>query len=156
MNSTKTKAVSRRPARGGEEGGFTILETVIALFIAMMLGFGAISLFIFSVNFNAGATDRARAFALAQQRVEALRALPYTSLTATTATANTGAVQVGSTAASESDRRTFNVTTTIADHASVIDSRMKVITVTVTPATAGRWSAGAVTLRLYRASPEVE
>jgi Tfp pilus assembly protein PilV len=151
MNESRMKD-QKLARRGSSEKGFSILETVIALVIMMVIGFGAISLFLFSISYNAGASDRAHAHALAQQRIETLRSASYASLTAATATANTGPVSVGSALAGDSDRRTFNVTTTIADVAGATNSRLKLITVTVTPASAGRWSSGSVTLKLYRAS----
>ncbi len=69
MNS----AMKLTPPRGRRaEAGFTIIETVIALFVAMVIGFGAISLFLFSTTYNAGASDRARALALARSLAPAL------------------------------------------------------------------------------------
>jgi Tfp pilus assembly protein PilV len=137
------------PGEGRDEAGFTILETVIALCITMIIGFGSISLFIFSVSYNAGASERARAGALAQQQIEALRAVPYASLVNGDATAQ---VQLGSTTAGQSDRRTFTVRSQIEDAAGVSNARQKKITLTVTPAAAGRWSSEAVRLVTYRSS----
>ena len=61
-----------------------------------------------------------------------------------------GSPAVGSSASPDYDQRTFNVTTTVADDANVLNSHQKVITVTVMPANAGRWTGGSVTLRCYR------
>jgi len=144
---TKDNYVARREEK--RQGGFTIIETVIALCVAMVVGFGAISLFIFAISYNAGASDRARALALAQQRLEILRATTYANLPATAAAMPTKET-VGSTASPDYDQRTFNVTTTVADDPAVLNSHQKVITVTVTPAFAGRWTGGSVTLRCYR------
>ncbi|MCA1618154.1 MAG: hypothetical protein LC795_02325 [Acidobacteria bacterium] len=147
------RPATQRPDRQRAEGGFTILETVIALFIAMVIGFGAISLFLFSANFNAGASDRARALALAQERMETHRATPFAGLAAGTTNEE---VNVGSTEAGKSDRRTFRVTTRIQVDAGVPDSRQKVVEVTVTPKEVGtRWTGGGVTLVLLRASDEI-
>jgi Tfp pilus assembly protein PilV len=141
---------NKKPARGvSHERGFTILETVIALFIAMIIGLGAISLFIFSVNYNAGASDRARALALAQQRMEILRGTDFANLS-TVAAAMPATEAVGSPNNPDFDQRTFNVTATVADDPNVQNSRQKVIIVTVTPPYAGRWTGGGVTLRAYR------
>ena len=152
MNSMQhTDASTRRPAPEGSRG-FTLLETVIALAVMLVVGFGAISLFLFSVNYNSGASDRARALAIAQQRIETLRSAPYTGLANGDTTAN---VNAGSTAAGESDRRTFAVRTVIENTGGVNNSRQKTITVTVTPnATGGRMSIGGVMLRTYRSSTE--
>ena len=144
---------NRRPARAAaaRQEGFTIIETVVSMLIMMIAGFGAISLFMFSMNYNTGAADRARALALAQQRMEILRGTPYDSLS-TVAAAMPASENVGSPNTPDNDQRTFNVTTTVADDANVPNSRQKVITVTVTPATAGPWTGGGVMLRCYRSS----
>lgn len=155
MDSTKGGSVRAcgpaAPARGGE-GGFTLLETVVALFFAMVMGFGAISLFLFSVNYNAGAADRARAIALAQQKMEELRAAEYenlvngdTTVTVTDYGANQG----------DADRRTFSVRTVIANDSAVANSRQKVITIIVTPTNNEQWAGVGVTLKSYRASTEM-
>lgn len=147
----------QRAAAGGGasvERGFTLIETVIALVIMMITGFGAISLFLFSINFNAGASDRARAFAVAQQQMETLRSTTYANLTATTANPAPTQVTVGSNQATGgADQRTFNVQTIITDGLIVGGTaRRKTITVMVAPPGAGRFSAGAVTLVTQRAS----
>ncbi len=152
MISTRhTKAGARRRIQTEGSRGFTLLETVIALFVALVVGFGAISLFIFSINYNAGATDRARALAIAQRQLETLRSTPYASLSNTNSTVS---LNEGSTTKGEADRRTFAVTTQIENTAGVSNSRQKTITVTVRPNDAGRWTSGAVTLRTYRSSTE--
>lgn len=135
-----------------DEAGFTIIETVIAMCVAMVIGFGSISLFIFSINYNAGAGERARAAALAQQRIEALRATPYADLANGVSTET---VHLGSSAANQIDRRAFTVTTKIEDAAGVSNSRQKKITLTVEPDVSGRWSSGAVRLITYRSSMEL-
>lgn len=57
--------------------GFTLLETVIALLVMMVVGLGASSLFVYSVRYNAGAAERAMALAVAQQKLEELRAVSW-------------------------------------------------------------------------------
>ena len=147
----KTEAPAS-PARGGRQGGFTLLETVIALFFAMVMGFGAISLFLYSVNYNAGAADRARALALAQQKMEELRAVEYEDLAATNSTVT---VTDYTATAGTTDYRTFSVTTVIANDSAVANSRQKVIAVTVTPTNNSGWAGLGVTLRSFRASTEM-
>jgi Tfp pilus assembly protein PilV len=141
---------ARRAARAGRaEGGFTILETVIALFIALVVGFGAISLFLFSASFNGGASDRARALALAQERMEGWRAKKFSDLAAGT---TNEPVTLGDTAADKADARKFAVTTKLEpDNAG--SPKQFTVTVTVTPvATGGRFTANGVRLMLVRAS----
>lgn len=153
MNSAEQlRRVRPAPVGGRGEAGFTIIETVIALSITMVIGFGSISLFIFSVNYNAGASERARAGALAQQQIEGLRAAPYASLVDGDVTQQ---VQLGSTTAGESDRRTFTVRSQIEPAPGISNARQKKITLTVTPAAAGRWSSGAVSLITYRSSTDL-
>ena len=144
---------TRRPANAqSAEAGFTILETVIALFVALVVGFGAIALFLFSANFNAGASDRARALAVAQEKLEQVRAEDYDDLAAgtTTETVERGGVD-------EHDLRTFTVVTTVAnDDTTSPVNRQKKITVTVSPETEGnRFSAGDVSMVMLRTSDEV-
>lgn len=152
MDSTKHTGAGRHEgvAAASGERGFTLIETVIALCVALVVGFGAISLFLFSINYNASAADRARALAIAQREIETLRSRPYPELANTNST-----VSFDDGSAGGADRRTFAVTTVIEDTAGVNDSRQKTITVTVRPNDAGRFTAGAVTLRTYRSSMEI-
>ena len=130
--------------------GFTILETVIALFVALIVGLGAISLFLFSASFGAGASDRARALALAQERMENWRGRPFSALAATDTTET---VTLGETTAGKADARTFTVDTTVAPDPDVPDNKQFIITVTVTPVpVGGRFTAREVTLMMLRAS----
>src|SRR5438105_2100715 len=99
---TKDERTARREDE--RQGGFTIIETVIAMCIALVVGFGAISLFLFAIGYNAGASDRARALALAQQRLEILRATTYADLSATAAAMKTTET-VGSSASPDYDQR---------------------------------------------------
>jgi Tfp pilus assembly protein PilV len=148
---------TRRPAPGaGAESGFTILETVIALCVALIVGFGAIGLFLFSASFNAGASDRARALAIAQQTLEELRAKDYTDASLNAGTTTT-TVTRGSTDEDEADQRSFTVMKKVEpDGPTNPAGRQKKITVTVTPvALEGRFSPGGVTLLMLRSSDAV-
>jgi len=145
---------TRRPAPGEHgEAGFTILETVIALCIALVVGFGAIGLFLFSASFNAGASDRARALSIAQETMEGLRAKKYTDAALAPGTTTT-TVERGSDAEGEADLRSFTVTKVVENDNTTTPANMqKKITVTVTPtAVDGRLSPGGVTLLMLRAS----
>jgi Tfp pilus assembly protein PilV len=150
--SAKVAQGARR--RRGGEGGFTLIEICISLVIMMIAGLGVVTVFAFAVTYNQGAGDRARAYAVAQQKVEIVRSTAYADLTAALAAEHTDTVEDGTT---EIDLRRFDVTMTIAD-ALVIDgtARRKTITVTVTPQSSGaRWSSGTVTLVTQRASSEM-
>jgi len=149
------RAPMMRRSRTGEEGGFTLIETCISLLIMMIAGLGVVTMFTFAVTYNQGASDRARAFAVAQQQMEVIRSMAYADLTQAFAAANSVAVEQGTAG---SDVRRFDVAVTITDELVVSGTaRRKSINVTVTPqATADdRWSSGAVTLVTQRASNEM-
>ncbi|HYE59003.1 MAG TPA: type II secretion system protein [Rhodothermales bacterium] len=127
------------------QSGFTLLETVIALLLMMIVGLAATSLFVFSINYNSGANDRAMALGVAQRRLEELRQRSFThaSLAATDADGDTETITSAS--------RQYYLTTTITNDSSTI----KTIRIDVVPAGAsGAWAAQAVTLLTRRASTE--
>lgn len=57
--------------------GFTLIETTVAMLVMMVVGLGATSLFLYSVRYNSGASQRSVAMAVAQERLEVLRAADY-------------------------------------------------------------------------------
>ncbi|HEX8130721.1 MAG TPA: prepilin-type N-terminal cleavage/methylation domain-containing protein [Pyrinomonadaceae bacterium] len=57
--------------------GFTLIETSVAMLVMLVVGLGASSLFLYSVRYNSGGTQRSTAMAIAQQRVELLHTLDY-------------------------------------------------------------------------------
>jgi prepilin-type N-terminal cleavage/methylation domain-containing protein len=57
--------------------GFTLIETAIAMLVMLVVGLGASSLFLYSVRYNSGGTQRSTAMAIAQQRLEVLRSADY-------------------------------------------------------------------------------
>lgn len=131
-----------RPQPEGERG-FTLIETTIALGVMMIAAFGVASLFLYSIQNNAGAGDRAVATAIAQQRLERLRSVGFDAL----ADENTSVVSHG---------RSYSVATVV----TVVDTddddakdTLKRIEVRVTPqAAGGDWAGGAVVLWTERAA----
>jgi Tfp pilus assembly protein PilV len=156
MSPSAERHPSRAPRPRNAEAGFTILETVIALFVALVVGFGAIGLFLFSASFNAGASDRARALAIAQETMEELRAKSFTDSTLAAGTTTTPVTR-GSSAADEADLRSFTVVKKVENISTTNPAdREKKITVTVTPvALEGRFSPGGVTLLMVRTSDTI-
>ncbi|HZG52163.1 MAG TPA: prepilin-type N-terminal cleavage/methylation domain-containing protein [Pyrinomonadaceae bacterium] len=63
--------------RMNSSSGFTLIETTVAMLVMMVVGLGATSLFLYSVRYNSGASQRSTAMAVAQQRLEVLRGVPY-------------------------------------------------------------------------------
>lgn len=153
MSATGTQ--SARGRRGGE-GGFTLIEISISLLIMMIAGLGVVTVFAFAVTYNQGAGDRARAYAVAQRKMEIVRSTSYGDLTAALAAEHTDTVEDGT---SQTDFRRFDVTMTITTNELMIDGapRRKTITVTVTPRklSSERWSSGTVSLVTQRASTEM-
>lgn len=127
------------------QGGFTMMETTIALLLMMIVGLAATSLFMFSVSYNSGANDRAMALAVGQRRLEELRQLAYNhaALNATSASGTAETVTEGG--------RGYLLTTTITNDSTTI----KTIRLDVRPVGAnGPWAAQPVTLFTRRASTE--
>jgi type II secretory pathway pseudopilin PulG len=112
------------------ERGFTLMETVIAFVILMIVSLGAASLFAYAASNTSTANDRQQAMAVGQQRIEELRAVLFTdaSLTATTGT-DTNVTSAG---------RPYSVTTVITD-SNVVGGQptLKTISVRVVPLGAG-------------------
>jgi Tfp pilus assembly protein PilV len=124
--------------------GFTLVETIIALLLGMIISLGTASLFFYAVKYNSAAEERARAMAVAQEEIERLRALTFAQLDDATLTL-------------EGDPR--NVT--VADHIYTIDidisaGTLRTVRVIVTPqAERGiMWAAKPVELITLRSEPE--
>ena len=132
----------------GRQRGFTILETTVALLILLIVGLGAASLFIFSINNNTSAAERAMAVALAQRRMEWLRSLPWDDPDSAN---DFVALQAGQWMSQpvELDNREFQLRTLIAVDA---DSGMRTVTVEVTPGRGQVWARGPVSFTTQRAA----
>ena len=134
----------RSKAACGQQG-FTILEAAIALVVLMVIGLGVASLFTYAIKANANADDRELAMAVAQERMEWLRTIPFTTQTRDVAYAYVqgglqATDQAGVTDTVVSAGRTYTVITVIED-ISVVPAgnpdagaaTLKRITVSVTP-----------------------
>lgn len=131
------------------EGGFTLLETMMAFMVVMIASLGVVSVFMYSVNYNAGGNNRLQAITIAQQQLEQLRAAKFNAPVGTVS--KTDAILAAgttSTSVTGTDGRPYTVTTVIDDDPSdsAVDtdtsSTLKGITITVTPGRGGpTWSA---------------
>ena len=74
-------ADKRRIKAAAGQQGFTLLEAAISLVVLMVIGLGVASLFTYAVSANANADDRELAMAIAQERMEWLRTIPFTTQT---------------------------------------------------------------------------
>lgn len=139
------RADKRRFNAGRGQQGFTILEAAIALVVLMVIGLGVASLFTYAISANAKADDRELAMAVAQERMEWLRTIPFTTQTRNVAYAYVqgglqATAQDGVTDTVVSAGRTYTVITVIED-LSVVPAgnpdagaaTLKRITVSVTP-----------------------
>ncbi len=132
-----------RSSRAAGQGGFTLMEVVVALSMMMVAGLGAAAIFLHSVNYNTGAGERALAMAVAQQRVERLRSVTFDNVASENATV-------------KSAGRNYTVVTTV----TIIDTdaddgrdTLKNIVVRVTPQnTHEKWAGNPVILETQRAS----
>jgi prepilin-type N-terminal cleavage/methylation domain-containing protein len=126
--------------------GFTLLETVIALLLMLIVALGSASLFSFSIYNNSGGSDRAVALATAQQALEILRTAPFTTAN-TDVRLNPGTVIQNNVLV---NKRYFKITKIITDNSSTLKS----ITITVqSQGIVTGWASGAggaVTLMTQR------
>lgn len=127
--------VSPRAGHAERARGFTLMETVVAMLIMMIVGLAAVSLFAFSMRNNSLAGTRLAALALAQQRMERLRNVPFDDLSLDAGTINeTLSVTSGS----------YTVQTTVCTTVGCGGSdTIKRITLQVTPVNASNSRNGA-------------
>ncbi len=132
------RAVAKRRGERGERG-FTLVETVVAFLIMMIVLLGVASVFAYAVFTNTGGADRTQTLALAQQSLETLRSYQYSGAAVDprlAAGAYTQRAQYGGS------KRFYTIDWTIADTTPTI----KTITLKVTPEGAGpSWGSGAAT-----------
>lgn len=129
-----------KPASNKGEGGFTLIETAIALLIMMIVVLGVASLFAFSIYNNTSATDRTQTLAVAQQTLETLRIARFSN-TETDSILSAGTITQHVTRGGHegTGSRPYTIVSTIVDTTPTI----KTITVSVTPIGAGAsWATG--------------
>lgn len=109
--------------------GFTLLETLLAMVLFLIILTGIVPLCVYSVKYNSAAAIRAGAITAAQRKLEQLRADQFTSCIS-----SSEVVTVGPTDASH----TYTVDVTVTD----VSSTLKAIKIVVTPQ--GRSTTGSV------------
>jgi Tfp pilus assembly protein PilV len=128
------------------EGGFTLLETAIAMVVMMVGALACSSLFVFSIQNNVGGSERALSMAVAQQQLEQIRSVSYEDATLTVGTTNLTVT---------SGEREYNVQRDVADeiNSNNTPKQLKRITITVTPkGTGANWTSTPVVLVSYRST----
>src|SRR5688572_2541871 len=66
------------PSTGGKDGGFTLIEVVVALIVILIALLGVFFSITYAINYNAGNSSRAKTLAVLQQEVERLRSAKFT------------------------------------------------------------------------------
>jgi len=110
------------------EGGFTLIETCIAMVMLLVIVCGVLPLSVYAIKYNSAAAIRAGAVTAAQRKLEQLRAGSFT-----TCISSSEVVTIGPT---ESQSYTVEVTVTN------VTATLKNIVIVVTPQ--GRSTAGGV------------
>lgn len=117
-----------------DQRGFTLVETSIALVLMMIVFVGIAPLFVYATRYNSAAAIRAGALAIAQIKLEQLRATPFVSCVSSTETLSVGDPTSG--------LQTYTVEMTVVNTTRTL----KDITLVVTPqarSTTGGQYAGA-------------
>lgn len=139
----------RRPAGATEREsadcrGFTLLETVIAMVVLMVVTVGVAGALLYAMNSNVGAGNRSHANAVAQRQIEYLQNVPFANLEAAV-TANGGTPKVV-----QAQGHSFDVTTTFQYAPSAAAPTMKTVVIEVEPRGADSWVTTPVRVRLQR------
>jgi Tfp pilus assembly protein PilV len=140
----KLRTPKNKTANG--EGGFTLLETSIAMVVMMVGALACSSLFVFSIQNNVGGSERALSMAVAQQQLEQIRSVTYEDSTLNAGTTNSTVTTGG---------RSYSVQRVVADQTNSDNTskQLKRITITVTPQAAGpNWTRTPVVLVSYRST----
>lgn len=101
------------------EGGFTLIETCVAMVMLLVVVCGVLPLGVYALKYNSAAAVRAGAVTAAQRKLEQLRAGSFTSCVSSSET-----VAVGPT-----ESQTYTVEVTVTEVAATL----KNITIVVTP-----------------------
>ena len=130
------------------QGGFTLIETSIALVLMMIISVGLAPLFVYATRYNSAAAIRAGALAIAQIKLEQLRATSFDSCVSSTETLSVGDPTTG--------LQTYTVQLTVVNTTSTIKDVTLVITPQNRSTTGGQyggpngWMYGQVTIYTKR------
>jgi Tfp pilus assembly protein PilV len=140
----KIRTPKTKTANG--EGGFTLIETSIAMVVMMVAALACSSLFVFSIQNNVGGSERALSMAVAQQQLEQLRSVDYEDSTLSDLTTNFTVTTGG---------RSYNVQREVVTekNSNNTSRELKKITIAVTPQGTGpNWTRTPVVLVSYRST----
>ena len=138
------KSLNLNPVRE-QAGGFTMIETCVAMIVMFIAVLGALSVFALCIRNNSGANDRELAMAIGQHKLEQLRSVSFTdsSLNQTSTEGVTTTITRGG--------RRYSLNTKIV-YSNTVNGKptLKKITVAVTPS--GESILGSVVLTTDRST----
>jgi prepilin-type N-terminal cleavage/methylation domain-containing protein len=130
------------------QSGFSLIEAMIAILLMTISALGVTSIFAFAVSYNKNNSNRTQAMVVAQKKVEELR----TAIFSTAFTdASLNAVTLTTQTITDVNGKRYTQTLSIDDDPFAIGNqtnaatKIKEITVTVTPAGANTWVTAAQT-----------
>jgi Tfp pilus assembly protein PilV len=130
------------------QGGFTIIETSIALVLMMIVSVGLAPLFVYATRYNSAAAIRAGSLAIAQIKLEQLRATSFSSCVSSTETLSVGDPATGLQTYTV-EMIVVNTTTTLKDVTLVVTPIARSTTGDQYGGTRG-WMYGQVTIYTKR------
>lgn len=104
-----------------DQRGFSLIETSVALVFMMIIFIGVAPLFAYAIQYNSAAAIRAGALAVAQRKLEQLRATPFADCASSSETVTVGDPSKG--------LQTYTLDTTVSSASSTLMN----ITIVVTP-----------------------
>ncbi|HEV2827250.1 MAG TPA: prepilin-type N-terminal cleavage/methylation domain-containing protein [Pyrinomonadaceae bacterium] len=131
-----------------DQGGFTIIETSIALVLMMIVSVGLAPLFVYASRYNSAAAIRAGALAIAQIKLEQLRATSFSSCVSSNETLSVGDPATGLQTYTV-EMTVVNTTTTLKDVKLVVTPNARSTTGPQYGGTRG-WMYGQVTIYTKR------
>lgn len=140
------------------EGGFSLIEVMIALVILLISILGVFAVFAYATTYNTGNSRRSQALSIFQQEIELLRSAKFTP-TIYNDPKLTGGVKTPKTITSLGDNNTYLVETTVDNDPFTpgiqttgdATTTLKEITIAVTPQGAnGSWITAYKTMVVLR------
>lgn len=136
-----------------EQRGFTLIEVCIALLLLMIILVGVAPLLVYALRYNSTAAIRAGALAVAQTKLEQLRATPFDSCVSSTETISVGDPVTG--------LQTYTVELTVVNTTETLKDIQLIITPQSRATTGGQyagpsgWMNGQVTVFTKRSALQV-
>jgi Tfp pilus assembly protein PilV len=140
----------KRNTDSKEERGFTLVETSIALVLMMIVFVGIAPLIVYATRYNSAAAIRAGALAIAQTKLEQVRATPFSACTSSTETLSVGDPTSG--------LQTYTVQLTVTNTTTTLKDITLVVTPNARSTSGGQyagsygWMYGQVTIYTKRTS----